>query len=371
MAVRQGAVEGMGLNMFGGAYSGRRVLVTGHTGFKGSWLTLWLRTLGAQVTGLGLDPDTRPSHWTLLGLDDVVDHRIDIRDARALQGVLDAERPEFVFHLAAQPLVRRSYRDPADTFATNVMGLVNLLDAIRGCPSVRVLVNATTDKVYADHASPEAYREIDPLGGHDPYSSSKACAELVSDCYRKSFFGASDTAVRIATARAGNVIGGGDWAEDRLVPDFVRAAIAGHPLGIRNPGAIRPWQHVLEPLSGYLRLGQCLWNDATFAGAWNFGPGASGELPVQSLAERLGTHWPLLRMQADNAPHPHEASILRLDAGKAANLLAWRPVWNVDTALAKTASWYRNFHDSGQLESLLDLATYAEDAKRLGLEWAA
>ena len=363
-------MEGVALNTFGGVYAGRRVLVTGHTGFKGSWLVLWLRELGAHVAALALDPDTQPSHWTLLGFDDVADHRADLRDIGALRKVFDEHRPEIVFHLAAQPLVRRSYRDPVDTFSTNVLGLVNLFEAARGCPSVRTLINATTDKVYAEHSAPEGYRETDPLGGHDPYSTSKACAELVSDCYRKSFF-ATHASIRVATARAGNVIGGGDWAEDRLVPDLVKSALAGQPLLLRNPSAVRPWQHVLEPLSGYLRLGQQLWDDGGFAGAWNFGPGAAGEISVQSLAVQLGAHWPALHIEHDSGTHPHEAAILRLNCDKPARQLAWRPVWNIDTALARTADWYRRFHESGQVNSVDDLAAYIVDARRLGLEWAA
>lgn len=360
----------MALNLFGGIFAGRRVLVTGHTGFKGSWLTLWLRALGAEVAGLALDPDTHPSHWSLLAIGDVADHRVDVRDAQAVRAVLDTFRPEIVFHMAAQPLVRRSYRDPVATFSSNVMGLVSLLEAIRICPSVRVLVNTTTDKVYAEHISQTGYRETDPLGGHDPYSSSKACAELVSDCYRKSFFSTSDSDMRIATARAGNVIGGGDWAEDRLVPDLVRAAIAGQPLMIRSPDAIRPWQHVLEPLSGYLRLGQCLWDSANFVGAWNFGPGIHGELCVQSLINRMGMHWDAIRIESDEAPRVHEATTLRLDTNKAAMELAWHPTWGIDTAVTRTATWYRSFHASGHIGSTDDLAAYIADAQRLGMEWA-
>lgn len=374
MAIWQGTVESMGLNLFGNVYAGHRVLVTGHTGFKGSWLVLWLRELGAEVAGLALNPDTQPSHWTLLALDGIADHRVDLRDAAAVRNVLAAHQPEIIFHLAAQPLVLRGYRYSVDTFDTNVMGLLNLLEASRACPSVRVLVNATTDKVYAEHDNPGGYRETDPLGGHDPYSSSKACAELVSDCYRKSFFEiASDRAqpLQLATARAGNVIGGGDWAEERLVPDLVRAATSGQPLKLRNPDATRPWQHVLEPLSGYLRLGQVLWDDAGFTGAWNFGPGTGGEISVQSLADRLGQHWPALRNEHDPALHPREAVILRLNCDKARERLAWRPVWDTDTALARTASWYRRFHESGRVNTAADLASYVEDARRLGLTWTA
>jgi CDP-glucose 4,6-dehydratase len=360
----------MALNLFGNVYRGRRVLVTGHTGFKGSWLVLWLRRLGAEVAGLALDPDTQPSHWSGLDLHEVADHRVDLRDAGAVRATLDDHQPEIVFHLAAQPLVRRSYRDPAGTFASNVTGLVNLLEAVRECPSVRVLVNATTDKVYAEHASAEGYRETDPLGGHDPYSSSKACAELVSDCYRKSYFSAADSIVHLATARAGNVIGGGDWAEDRLVPDLIRAASSGQPLKVRHPGAIRPWQHVLEPLSGYLRLGQQLWSSANFAGAWNFGPGATGEVSVQQITTKLGRHWPALRIEHDLTAQLHEAAILRLNCEKATQQLAWYPVWSIDTALERTAHWYRSFQESGRLDSADDLVAYVDDSRRLDLEWA-
>ena len=371
MALGPCAVESMVLNLFGGIYAGRRVLVTGHTGFKGSWLALWLRQLGATVAGLALDPDTAPSHWALLGFDDVADHRVDLRDAAAVRRVLDTQQPEIVFHLAAQPLVRRSYRAPADTFASNVTGLVNLLDAIRDCSSVRVLINATTDKVYAEHDALGGYIETDPLGGHDPYSASKACAELVTDSYRKSFFSTPDASTRIASARAGNVIGGGDWAEDRLVPDIVRAANAGHALLIRNPSAVRPWQHVLEPLSGYLRLAQMLWDDHRFVGAWNFGPRAEGEISVGTLAAQLSASWPALRIEHDAGVHPHEAAILRLNCDKACTQLAWRPVWNIATTLARTAGWYRQFHASGKLQSADDLAAYIDDARRLELAWAA
>ncbi|WP_200949136.1 CDP-glucose 4,6-dehydratase [Frateuria sp. Soil773] len=364
----------MALNLFGNIYAGRRVLVTGHTGFKGSWLALWLRSMNARVAGLALAPNTLPSHWTSLELEGIADHRVDLRDAEAVRRVFDAHRPEIVFHLAAQPLVRHSYRDPAGTFDTNVMGLVNLFEAARNCSSVRVLVNATTDKVYADRTSPNGYRETDALGGHDPYSSSKACAELVTDCYRKSFFAVGDnhgSPVRIATARAGNVIGGGDWADDRLVPDLVRAATSGKSLMIRNPAAVRPWQHVLEPLSGYLRLGQMLWDNADLAGPWNFGPGASGEISVHSLTTQLSAHWPVLHVEHDQTPHPHEAAILRLNCDKARRQLAWQPVWGIDATLARTAAWYRCFYESGQVDSTADLVAYVDAARRLGLEWAA
>jgi len=355
-------------NLFNGAYAGRRVLVTGHTGFKGSWLALWLRSMGAQVAGLSLDPDTEPSHWNLLALDDTADYRVDIRHGSAVKEVFELQKPEIVFHLAAQPLVRRSYQEPVNTFDINVMGLINILEASRDCSSVRAIVNATTDKVYEDHQAGDAYSESDPLGGHDPYSSSKACAEIVSSSYRKSFFSAAGP--RLATARAGNVIGGGDWAQDRLIPDLVRAAVAGHSLKIRNPNATRPWQHALEPLSGYLSLGQKLLEDARFADAWNFGPESEGERSVREIAGILCKSWPNLGIEIDDGNHPHEAALLHLNCNKAKQKLAWRPVWNLNCALEYTAAWYRNYHENNRVGSVDDLTRYVNDARQLGLQWA-
>lgn len=372
MANGQGALENMALSaLFGGVYAGRRVLVTGHTGFKGSWLVLWLRELGAHVAGLALDPNTSPAHWNLLGLDDVPDHRVDLRDADSVRSVLEQHQPEIVFHLAAQPLVRRSYAAPVETFAINVMGLVSLLEAVRACASVRAVVNATTDKVYLAQPTENGYEETHPLGGHDPYSTSKACAELVSDCYRKSYF--HDTAnggARIATARAGNVIGGGDWSEDRLVPDLIRAAVAAAPLRVRNPDAVRPWQHVLEPLAGYLRLGQGLLAGDPFEGAWNFGPAAGLTLPVAALVAHMQERWPGVHVEASPGPHPHEAAILRLNCSKAVRELGWHPVWNAATTVARTVDWYRAYHQHGELRSYRDLHDYMIDARASGLDWA-
>jgi len=373
VAERERALEALGLTgLFGGAYAGRRVLVTGHTGFKGSWLALWLQALGAEVSGLALDPETQPAHWDLLGLRLAHDVRLDLADAGGVARAVDAIRPEVVFHLAAQPFVRRSYRDPRGTFASNVSGLVHLFEAIRACPSVRVAVNATTDKVYEPHDAPAGYAETDPLGGHDPYSTSKACAELVTTCYRRSYFDHDDGrghAVRLATARAGNVIGGGDWGEDRLVPDLVRAVSAGRPLRIRSPAATRPWQHVLDPLSGYLRLGQCLLAGTLAGDAWNFGPAPEDSLTVGDVVARLHERWPLLQVDIDPGPHPHEAPQLRLDCRKASRNLQWRPVWHAGVALARTADWYRAWLGDGNLRTRDDIAAYIADARAAGMAW--
>lgn len=356
-------------DLFGGSYRGRNVLVTGHTGFKGSWLSLWLSMLGANVTGLALAPETDPAHWNLLELAAVRDLRVDLRDATAVGRALEQAQPEIVFHLAAQPLVRRSYREPITTFDTNVIGLVNLLEAVRATPSVRALVNATTDKVYQESSTGAGYRESDPLGGHDPYSTSKACAELVTECYRKSFFG--ETGARVATARAGNVIGGGDWSQDRLVPDLVRAVTSDATLQVRHPHAIRPWQHVLEPLSGYLRLGQLLLAGEAADGAWNFGPSAEANMPVQALVSLIQAQWPTLRSEPQPGPHPHEAKTLQLDSSRALQHLEWRPVWDADTTLRSTITWYREYHERGLVRSHDDLGAYVDDARAAGLPWAA
>jgi len=370
MAKRPCTVEGLALkDLFGSSYAGRQVLVTGHTGFKGSWLCLWLTALGARVTGLALAPDTDPAHWSLLGLSHVRDLRVDLRDGNAVRQALEQVQPEIIFHLAAQSLVRRSYREPLTTFDTNVLGLVHLLEAVRGVPSVQALINVTTDKVYLEQPVDSGYREDHPLGGHDPYSTSKACAELVTEGYRKSFF--HEHGPKVATARAGNVIGGGDWSEDRLVPDLVRAASTGDMLKIRNPDAIRPWQHVLEPLSGYLRLGQGLLAGDPVEGPWNFGPAADATLPVRALVSRLQAEWPELRSEYHPGPHPHEAKTLQLDCLKAAQALAWRAVWNADDTLRHTASWYRAYYARGQLRSGEDLHDYVAAARAAGLDWAA
>ena len=374
MAERERAVEAVGLSApFAGRYAGCRVLVTGHTGFKGSWLALWLQQMGAEVCGLALDPEPGPSHWQALGMTLAMDARVDLRDAAGVQAVVSGFRPTLVLHLAARALVRRSYREPSDTYEVNVGGLVNLLEAVRGCDSVRAVVNATTDKVYEAPCPATGYAEDHPLGGHDPYSSSKACAEIVSSSYRRSYFRAEDVGLRnvgLATARAGNVIGGGDWAEDRLVPDLVRAAVAGAPLALRNPRSTRPWQHVLEPLSGYLDLGARLLSGEPVDEAWNFGPSPDAALEVGEVAQQMRAQWPGLQITQDSGPHPHEAPMLTLDCRKAAQRLGWRPVWDADATLQRTLRWYRAHASRGEILTKQDIDAYVADARGARLGWA-
>lgn len=323
-------------------WAGRRVLVTGDTGFKGAWLALWLTELGATVVGLANGVPTEPSLWEAAGVDEVVEHHEgDVRDAARVAEVVAAARCDVVFHLAAQPMVRRSYAEPAETYATNVMGTVHVLDAVRRADSVRVCVIVTSDKCYENREWPWGYREDEPLGGHDPYSSSKGAAELVTAAYRSSFFDTDGTAA-IASARAGNVIGGGDWGEDRLVPDIYRAVAAGEPVRIRNPHAIRPWQHVLNPLSGYLRLAERAFADRTLAKAYNFGPPDDDVRPVGWIVQQLA-----VASEHDDGPHPHEAHWLKLDSSLARTTLGWSPAWDLEAALRHTADWYRA-HRAGE-----------------------
>lgn len=354
--------------MFSDVYKNRRVLVTGHTGFKGSWLALWLHTIGADVTGIALDPDTEPSHWRLLKLD-VTDHRIDIREEGALrQAVIDA-RPEIVFHLAAQPLVRKSYRVPLETWSTNVVGTANVLDACRDVDGLKAIVVVTSDKCYENLETARPFREDDRLGGHDPYSASKAGSEMVAASYRDAFFSKTDTL--LATARAGNVIGGGDWSEDRLIPDVVKATEKGESLPIRSPHATRPWQHVLESLSGYLLLGQNLISGRReFQGGWNFGPSSSGAMTVSDVLGQLKKHWPELAWHVDGTPTPHEAKMLQLDSGKAHQHLHWHPVLTPDQMFTMTAEWYRGFYNREDLKSMRQLEEYCLSARKAGAVWA-
>lgn len=347
------------MKQFGDVFRNKRVLLTGHTGFKGSWLALWLTELGAEVTGIALKPETEPNHWDLLKLD-IDDRRADIRDALALQKIFAEKKPEIVFHLAAQPLVRRSYRDPLETWSTNVMGTANVLEACRFTETVGAIVVVTTDKCYENQEWPWGYRENDRLGGHDPYSASKAGAELVATSYRKAFF-SSENSPLLATARAGNVIGGGDWSEDRLIPDLVRATTHNLSLEIRSPNATRPWQHVLESLSGYLLLGQKLMGGCKeLAESWNFGPEAEGNRSVAEVLGKLGMHWRDMHWHITDMPQPHEATLLYLDSAKARSKLNWQPVWGIDAALAKTAEWYSAWLTEKRVTSLFQLNQYIE-----------
>lgn len=334
------------------------MLVTGHTGFKGGWLSLWLRRLGAEVSGYALAPPPGPSLFAAARVEEGMTHvEGDLRDPERLAASLAAERPEVVFHLAAQALVRRGYREPVETFDTNVMGTVRLLEALRACPSVRAVVVVTSDKCYDNREWHWGYRESDPLGGRDPYAASKACAELVTAAYRASFLAADaggETAVALATARSGNVLGGGDWGEDRLVPDVLAALAAGEQPLIRSPRAVRPWQHVLEPLAGYLRLAEGLWRDGErFAGAWNFGPADVDARPVSWLVDRLcalwgeGAGW---RQDADAGPH--EATFLKLDASRARAELGWAPRLPLAEALAWVVEWHRTHAAGGDVQRL-------------------
>jgi CDP-glucose 4,6-dehydratase len=345
----EGAVESLVAGEVADAnvWRGRKVLVTGHTGFKGGWLCLWLQHLGAEVSGYALAPDTDPNLFTVARVaDGMASVTGDVADADVLAEVVAAHRPEVVFHLAAQARVLEGYRSPAQTYVANVMGTVNVLEAIRAVGGVRAVVVVTSDKCYANREWPWGYRERDPLGGFDPYSSSKACAELAAAAWRESFFSDpahGDLGTAVATARAGNVVGGGDWAPDRLLPDLVRAAERGEAARLRHPDAVRPWQHVLDPLNGYLVLAERLLAEGpAFAEAWNFGPTDDDALPVRVIAARVRAAW-------DGAPGwtpaagstPHEAATLRLDASKARSRLGWRPRWSIETGIARAVDWYR------------------------------
>jgi CDP-glucose 4,6-dehydratase len=346
----------------------KRVLLTGHTGFKGGWLALLLARLGATLTGFALPPSTRPSLFALARPDrEMRSITADLRDAGAIDRAVRETRPEIVLHLAAQSLVRPSYADPAETYAVNVMGLVNLLEAARRSDSIKAILIITSDKCYENREWPWGYRENDALGGHDPYSSSKACAELVAAAWRASFFNTPESPL-IATARAGNVIGGGDWADERLVPDILRAIDAGEPIRLRYPEAIRPWQHVLDPLHGYLLLAEKLCQEGgVHAGAWNFGPTDEETRPVAWLAKRLAQYWlpREIPLETDARPHPHEAHCLKLDSAKARARLGWRPRWHLETALERTAHWHRAWLEGKDMRdfTLRQIADFMESGQ--------
>jgi CDP-glucose 4,6-dehydratase len=325
-------------------WEGRRVLLTGHTGFKGSWLSLWLARLGADVVGFAEAPRTEPALYELARIGELVDdHRGDVRRQDLVEATFKKARPEVVLHLAAQPLVRASYRDPVLTYATNVMGTVHVLEAARRTDSVRVVVNVTSDKCYAGPSPAEGHHEDDPKGGADPYSSSKGCSELVTEAYRTCFYG---DGVALASARAGNVLGGGDWSTDRLIPDVIRAQDEGHPAVIRNPDATRPWQHVLDPLGAYLTLAQLLWDHPDLAGGWNFGPTPEASVAVREVLTRFERKWGrAIRWETTEAENPPEAARLQLNVEKAREKLGWIPRWDLDQTLAATADWYRRVGD--------------------------
>lgn len=360
--------------MFADIYSGKRVLVTGHTGFKGSWLAFWLTRLRANVFGLALPPDARPNHFQLLDLP-IRSIITDIRDSRALEKTVQDVRPDIVFHLAAQPLVRRSYRKPVDTFATNVMGTIHLFEACRKVDTVQAIVNITSDKCYENREWVWGYRETDPMGGFDPYSASKGCAELATASWRRSYFhpdqyGRSHQTL-VASARAGNVIGGGDWGEDRLIPDIARATADNRPVVIRSPGATRPWQHVLDPLSGYLLLGQKLLEGKKgHADAYNFGPAPQNSLTVGQVVQQFNTHWDSMAYEfKPDKNQPHEAGLLRLDCAKANFLLDWHPVWDSCLALEKTALWYKHYYSKNSIPTHQDFEDYILVAQEKQLCW--
>ncbi len=339
-------------------WKGKAVFITGHTGFKGSWLSLWLQSMGARVTGFSLPPPTDPSLFAVgrvhEGMDSISG---DIRNLEQLQAAIERSKPEIVVHMAAQSLVRDSYQNPLETYSTNVMGTVNVLEAVRRVGGVRAVINVTSDKCYENREWVWGYRENEPLGGYDPYSSSKGCAELATAAYRRSFFNVGDYAkhgVALASVRAGNVIGGGDWAGDRLMPDMVRAFMGRRPVQIRNPLAVRPWQHVLEPLSGYLLLAQRLWDDgARFAEAWNFGPHAEDSRPVSWVVARVAELWgDSAKWEMDAGSHPHEAQQLRLDCSKAQARLLWQPRLDIEQALQMTIDWYRGYERGENMHTM-------------------
>ena len=332
-------------------WKGKKVLVTGHTGFKGSWLSLWLQSMQADVVGISLDPPTTPSLYEQAQVgDDMTSLRADIRDIDKIKSIFQEHQPEIVFHLAAQPLVRYSYHEPVETYATNVMGTLHVLEAIRCCKSVRAAVMITTDKCYENREWDWGYRENEPMGGHDPYSSSKGCAELLIASYRDSYFSKQDFSqhkTAIASVRAGNVIGGGDWAEDRIIPDIIRAFQNNETVHIRNPNAIRPWQHVLEPLAGYIELAEHLYADGMqWAEGWNFGPKDDDAKPVEWIVTKMSNLWGEdAQWHIDDGEHPHEANYLKLDCSKAHAKLGWKPRWDLGLALEKIVSWHKEMNN--------------------------
>jgi CDP-glucose 4,6-dehydratase len=359
--------------MFENAYFGKKVLVTGNTGFKGSWLSLWLEKLGATVIGYSIDIPTTPNHFELLDLKYTTIIG-DVLNFEKLDSVVKKHQPEIIFHLAAQPLVRASYANPLKTFETNGIGTATVLEVVRKNSCVTAVINITTDKVYENKEWEKPYTEDQVLNGYDPYSASKVVSEIITSSYRDSFFNLSEYgtshATLLATARSGNVIGGGDWAMDRLIPDIVQACNKGREVEIRNPAATRPWQHVLEPLSAYLVLGaKLLQGKKEFATAWNFGPSIEKEISVQEVLLECQKVWPDLKFKFDTRKHPHEAGRLQLDSTKALTNLQWKNTWDYPLCVIKTIEWYRSYYDTKSIESINQLELYIEDAKAKGMAW--
>ena len=362
-------------SLFSGIYKDKTVLVTGHTGFKGSWLCFWLSQMGAKVVGYSLEAPTNPNHIELLNLD-IVSIIGDIRDLDKLNQVFNEYKPDIVFHLAAQPLVRLSYENPIETYETNVIGTLKVFEACRA-NNVKAIVNITSDKAYENKEWIWGYRENDPMGGYDPYSSSKGCADILATSYRNSYFNINEYKkthnTLIATCRAGNVIGGGDWAKDRLITDIMISVSIGKKVSIRNPKATRPWQHVLEPLSGYLQIGQKLLEEKVeFAEAWNFGPSDEGSITVEEVVQNVKKHWDKIDYEINSDPNQlHEANLLKLDCSKAHILLKWKDVWDSETTFEKTVKWYKAYYENNkEVLTQNDLESYIADAKAKKLEWA-
>ena len=337
-------------------WKGKKVFLTGHTGFKGGWLSLWLASIGAKVTGYALSPNTAPNLFTVLAIESLIEKSqiADIRDLVSLKKAMSEAKPDVVIHMAAQPLVRYSYANPVETYATNVMGTVHVLEAVRAIDTVRATVVVTTDKCYENHERAEGYREDEAMGGYDPYSNSKGCAELVTSAYRQSYFSSPNSTNKVASARAGNVIGGGDWSEDRLIPDAIKAFEANLPLMIRNPLATRPWQHVLEPLSGYLILAQALYEQGSaFAAGWNFGPSDVDNRCVQEVVELIISAWgDAARWEKEGSEQPHEANLLKLDCSKARTQLGWIPKWNLEDATQKIVQWQKAYQAKDNMQEV-------------------
>jgi len=360
-------------HLFCGIYKDKTVLVTGHTGFKGSWLVYWLKQMGAQVVGYALEAPTIPNHIELLNLD-IISIVGDIRDLEKLDKTFATYKPDIVFHLAAQPLVRLSYENPIETYETNVMGTLKVLEICKK-HQVKAIVNITSDKAYENKEWVWGYRENDPMGGYDPYSSSKGCADLLVNSYRNSYFNVKEYKkshhTLIASCRAGNVIGGGDWAQDRLMSDIMLCVSQGKKVSIRNPRATRPWQHVLEPLSGYLHVGQKLLEEQVEYGeAWNFGPSDEGSISVEEVVQHVKKHWDKIDYEIKKVDNqPHEANLLKLDCSKAHIQLHWKDVWNSDVTFEKTVKWYKAFYEKNEILSQEDLETYIADAKVKNIEW--